>query len=116
MGTARERGQGRMWFQVFAVLAILANSSPTAAEVYSCIGCSSNDGDNVNCERTPQSENMFKFSGSWMWIRNCCMEGNIGCPTDGSNHDEDEVTEVWRARCDSDNCNTMDPRFSDGSD
>ena len=42
----------------------------------------------------------------------CCTpkDGSSTCPVDGKTHENNEYYEQWRMKCDSDDCNTQDPR------
>ena len=42
----------------------------------------------------------------------CCnqKDGSITCPIGEPDHENNEVYELYRAKCETDDCNTMDPR------
>ena len=48
----------------------------------------------------------------------CCSPkpGVHTCPTDEPDHVNNEYYEMYRVKCDSDNCNIMDPRTYSGGD
>ena len=48
----------------------------------------------------------------------CCTPkaGTHNCPTDASNHEKNEYWEMWRVKCETDDCNIMDPRSYSGGD
>merc|ERR1712215_103220 len=104
-----------------------------ADKVNSCIACTSEDGSNSDCEGTlepesqPNVECSTEFGNDycyvlvtkqkqptqmWMWNRGCCTPkaGSQICPLSEPNHVTNEVYEMWRARCDTADCNLMDPR------
>ena len=51
---------------------------------------------------------LFKPAGG------CCRpaEGISTCPINKPNHENNEYFEFWRMKCESDNCNIEDPRYS----
>merc|ERR1712106_1044668 len=108
-------------------------------KVNTCIMCTSDSttsvGDNIECrenaETQPNGECSAEFgndycyvlvtrqkqpTASWQWNRGCCTPkaGSQICPLNGPNHESNEVYEMWRARCDEDDCNVMNPRTSSG--
>ena len=48
----------------------------------------------------------------------CCTPkaGTHNCPTDEGNHEKNEYWEMWRVKCEDDDCNIMDPRSYSGGD
>ena len=48
----------------------------------------------------------------------CCTPkaGTHTCPTEEGSHEKNEYYEMWRVKCEDDNCNTMDPRSYSGGD
>eukprot|EP00091_Calanus_sinicus_P007740 TRINITY_DN18969_c0_g1_i1.p1 TRINITY_DN18969_c0_g1~~TRINITY_DN18969_c0_g1_i1.p1 ORF type:complete len:146 (+),score=43.31 TRINITY_DN18969_c0_g1_i1:39-440(+) len=102
-----------------------------ADKVNTCITCSSDSLSslNVECEKTPDTQptgacspefgNDYCYvlvtkqkqpTEGWMWNRGCCTPkpGSQICPLSGLSHESNEVYEMWRARCDTDDCNIMD--------
>ena len=48
----------------------------------------------------------------------CCRPkaGTHNCPIDEGNHEKNEYYEMWRVKCEDDDCNIMDPRDYSGGD
>merc|ERR1712045_422750 len=57
-----------------------------------------------------------KADQSTTWNRGCCSlkAGSNICPINEPDHVSNEVYDQYRARCNTDNCNTMDPRTESG--
>merc|ERR1719187_2685583 len=121
-----------------ALVIIFSLTSPsTCDKVKTCLMCTSENGNNKDCEGNinpdsttngvcdPQYGNDYCYVAVtyqkqpvevWMWNRGCCTPkaGSTVCPISEPNHVANEVYEMWRARCDKDDCNTMDPRTHSG--
>merc|ERR1711892_908097 len=143
MGLCKSSIRIRMMYlsiSCFIFLIIMTYIYPAQAKVDTCYSCNSDSQGslNVECEKDPTSQptgacsqefgndycyvlvTKQKQQGGmkegWMWNRGCCTPkaGSQICPLDGHSHENNEVYEMWRARCDADNCNIMDPRTSSG--
>merc|ERR1711936_852364 len=125
-----------MYTSTLVLLLYLATFSQED-KVNSCIACTSEDGSNTDCEGTlepesqPNVECSTEFGNDycyvlvtkqkqptqmWMWNRGCCTPkaGSQICPLSEPDHVINDVYEMWRARCDTDDCNLMDPRTNAG--
>merc|ERR1711892_217182 len=111
----------------------------SSEKVNTCIMCTSDSttsvGDNIECRENAETQPNGECSAecgndycyvlvtrqkqpveAWMWNRGCCTPkaGSQICPLSEPNHVSNEVYEMWRARCDTNDCNFMDPRTSSG--
>merc|ERR1719318_188892 len=116
------------------ILLLIMSLTCMAKKVDKCIACNSDSESSPNpaCEKDPASQPSFPCSveygndycyvlvtvtnqntpsQQWTWNRGCCTPkaGSNTCPVDDK-HEEG----VWRERCDTDNCNIMDPRTGSG--
>merc|ERR1711992_40416 len=106
-------------------------------KVKSCKMCTSDNGANIPCEESPENQSSgacdpqygddycyvlytrnFKPTPGEFWNRGCCTPkaGTHNCPTDEGNHEKNEYWEMWRVKCETDDCDIMDPRSYSGGD
>eukprot|EP00091_Calanus_sinicus_P023119 TRINITY_DN7668_c0_g1_i1.p1 TRINITY_DN7668_c0_g1~~TRINITY_DN7668_c0_g1_i1.p1 ORF type:complete len:168 (-),score=42.91 TRINITY_DN7668_c0_g1_i1:47-550(-) len=122
---------------IFLTTLLSLTSLCKAEKVDTCIMCTSDSGSNKACEKdvVPDSQPNGACSAefgndycyvlvtkqkqpveAWQWNRGCCTPkaGSSICPLSEPSHVSNEVYEMWRARCDTNDCNLMDPRTSSG--
>merc|ERR1719500_2592866 len=110
-------------------LLLIMSLTCRAKKVDKCIACNSDSesSPNPDCEKDPANQPSMPCSVEygndycyvlvtvtnqrWTWNRGCCTPkaGSNTCPLH-----EGQQEGVWRERCDSDNCNIMDPRTGSG--
>lgn len=113
-------------------LLVLASLLPaTRAKVATCKMCTSEDGSNAACEEgaadLPHGECSAAYGDDFcavlvtknkgseeseQWWRGCCSlaPGSNTCPIKWDGHDSNSAWERWRAKCDTDDCNIMNPK------